>query len=174
MAAGELDRRRRRVHGAFRRERARDPIALRFAYGAGGVRPSSSNRWGAVLYDEIVPLRFIAFWNDLACVLAGECAPALNPITAPVAARERMWLTLGLSLLAVSAAASAAAVLYTKRLEEHEPTELRDGRLPAHVGAGRDLWPARRRLALRHADRRDAHRRAAGTRRRRGARGVLR
>ena len=138
-----------------------DPVALRFAYGAGSVRPSSSNRWGAVLYDEIVPLRFIAFWNDLACVLAGQCvaAPPPNPTPAP-ASRERMWLTLGLSLLAVSAAASAAAVLYTKRMEQHEPTELRDGRLPAHVGADRDLWPARRRPALRHADRRDADPRA--------------
>jgi hypothetical protein len=92
-----------------------DPVALRFAYGAGSVRPSSSNRWGAVLYDEIVPLKFIAFWNDLACVLAGECA-ALAPRPSPAATRERLWLTLGLSLLAMSAAVSAAAVLYTKRM----------------------------------------------------------
>jgi hypothetical protein len=75
---------------------------------------TSSNRWGAVLYDEIVPLKFIAFWNDLACVLAGQCAAAPKPN--PVAARERLWLTLGLSLLAMSVAASAAAVLYTKRM----------------------------------------------------------
>jgi hypothetical protein len=92
-----------------------DPVALRFAYGAGSVRPSSSNRWGAVLYDEIVPLKFVAFWNDLACVLAGACVVA-GPSASPVAATERVWMTLGLSLLAMSAAASVAAVLYTKRM----------------------------------------------------------
>ena len=97
-----------------------DPVALRFAYGAGSVRPTSSNRWGAVLYDEIVPLRFIAFWNDLACVQAGECAsvaPSSPPLPNVAASRERMWLALGLSLLAMSAAASVAAALYTKRME---------------------------------------------------------
>ena len=64
-----------------------DPLALRVAYGAGSVR-SSSNRWGAVLYDEIVPLKFIAFWNDLACILAGQCAAAPTPSPNPVAARR--------------------------------------------------------------------------------------
>jgi len=94
-----------------------DPVALRFAYGAGSVRPTSSNRWGAVLYDEIVPLRFIAFWNDLACVLAGQCVAAPSPSPSPApASDERMWLGIGLSLLAMSAAASVAAVLLTKRM----------------------------------------------------------
>lgn len=96
-----------------------DPLALRFAYGAGSVRPTTANRWGAVLYDEVVPLRFLAFWNDLACVLAGQCvgAPATpTPAPAPVASEDRAWLALGVSLLAMSAAASVAALLITKRM----------------------------------------------------------
>lgn len=44
-----------------------DPLAARIRYGAGSVRPTK-NRWGAVLYDEIVPAKFVAFWKDAAAL----------------------------------------------------------------------------------------------------------
>ncbi len=40
-----------------------DPLVVRFIFGAGDVY-SSSNKWGARLYDDSVALRWIAFWND--------------------------------------------------------------------------------------------------------------
>jgi hypothetical protein len=46
-----------------------DPLAARLRYGAGGIRPAK-NRWGALLYDEIVPAKFVAFWNDAASLRA--------------------------------------------------------------------------------------------------------
>jgi hypothetical protein len=96
-----------------------DPIALRFAYGAGSVRlPKKPNRWGALLFDERVPLRFIAFWNDLSCVLRGECRAAALTVRNGQPPPKGVWIALGLSCLAISAAASVAAVLYSKRQEE--------------------------------------------------------
>jgi hypothetical protein len=50
-----------------------DPLALRFAYGAGHVIPRDGNPWGGRRYDDLVPLAFLAYWNDDACLRAGEC-----------------------------------------------------------------------------------------------------
>ncbi len=54
-----------------------DPLATRFMYGAGRVQPAH-NRWGAVLYDELVPLTWLAFWNDEAALRRGTTAPKLH------------------------------------------------------------------------------------------------
>ncbi len=51
-----------------------DPLATRFMYGAGRVQPAH-NRWGAVLYDELVPLTWLAFWNDEAALRRATAAP---------------------------------------------------------------------------------------------------
>jgi hypothetical protein len=59
-----------------------DPLACRITYGAGSVRPSSATRWGAVVYSELVPLRFIAFWNDEVEVrMHGRALPQPTPST---------------------------------------------------------------------------------------------
>lgn len=59
-----------------------DPLAVRFAYGAGSVRPAE-NVWGAFLYDELVPLMWVSFWNDDASVRAGSNAIARGWPPAP-------------------------------------------------------------------------------------------
>jgi hypothetical protein len=88
-----------------------DPLAARFQYGAGSVRASSSNAWGAVLFDELVPLAFVALWNDLACVRAEDCAvPAQSVPHAPAPTSETTaWLFAAVSCFALAIAASFAA-----------------------------------------------------------------
>lgn len=85
-----------------------DPLATRILYGAGSVRPSSGNRWGAVIYDELVPLWGLAFWNDLASVLEGNARPASE-------ARPLPWGGIAVALLSLSSLASLAAALYAPK-----------------------------------------------------------
>jgi hypothetical protein len=92
----------------------KDPLAARFHYGAGGVRPTSHNRWGAVLYDEIVPLSFVAFWNDLSFVRAeGRFVPPVSPRTE--LATTAAWLFAAFSCMVLSGAASFATSILSKR-----------------------------------------------------------
>jgi hypothetical protein len=78
-----------------------DPLATRFQYAAGDLTPSAKSRWGVALYDELVPLWFVAFWNDDAALRAGESVAVLTraPGTAPSKGKDRaVWLSLaGLS-----------------------------------------------------------------------------
>lgn len=93
----------------------RDPLAARFHYGAGSVRPTSRNSWGAVLFDELVPLTFVAFWNDLACVQAGHgIAPAPAP-SGPEIATTATWLFAAFSCFVLAVAASLAASMFVRR-----------------------------------------------------------
>jgi hypothetical protein len=92
-----------------------DPLAARFQYGSGSVRPSASNRWGAVLYDEIVPLSFIAFWNDLAFLRAeGAFVPDPAPRRAELATTAA-WLFAAFSCLTLAVAANFATSLFSRR-----------------------------------------------------------
>jgi hypothetical protein len=90
-----------------------DPLAARFHYGAGSVRPSSQNRWGAVLFDELVPLTFVAFWNDLTCVRARDCA--LPPDRRADASMTVAWLFAAASCFVLAMAASYAASIFHRR-----------------------------------------------------------
>jgi hypothetical protein len=100
---------------------ATDPLAARFQYAGGHITPTTANVWGAApLYDDLVPLMFLAFWNDDACLRAGACdvpAGAALPMSAPA------WLFAGCSLLALAFVAALGAA------EEHargrRPTEAR-------------------------------------------------
>jgi hypothetical protein len=91
-----------------------DPLASRFQYGAGSVRASATNRWGAVLYDEIVPLSFVAFWNDLAALQGSYVVPPPTPVVDDVAMKAA-WLLAAFSCLALAVAASYATSLFLKR-----------------------------------------------------------
>ena len=43
----------------------RDPLRMRFHYASGGIAPTTENPWGAGgIYDDLVALFFVAFWND--------------------------------------------------------------------------------------------------------------
>jgi hypothetical protein len=86
-----------------------DPLAARFQYGAGSVRPTATNRWGAVLFDELVPLSFVAFWNDLAFVRRkGAIVPTI-PMPVPASWSEKTaWLFAAFSCFALALAASFA------------------------------------------------------------------
>lgn len=49
-----------------------DPLACRFRYGAAAAHASAANQWGiAPLYDDRVPMKFIAYWNDGATLIRG-------------------------------------------------------------------------------------------------------
>jgi hypothetical protein len=78
-----------------------DPLATRFQYAAGHLTASPKSRWGVALYDELVPLWFVAFWNDDAALRAGESVAVLThaPSAAPTPGKDRaVWLSLaGLS-----------------------------------------------------------------------------
>jgi hypothetical protein len=91
-----------------------DPLAARFQHGAGSVRPAH-NRWGAVLYDELVPLAFIAFWNDLACVRTGRCALAKVPQEKTDLSKTAAWLFAAFSCFILAIAASFAASFFVRR-----------------------------------------------------------
>jgi hypothetical protein len=49
-----------------------DPLATWIAHVTGRLEPSTRTRWGAVLLDDRAPLAFVAQWNDLTCLRAGE------------------------------------------------------------------------------------------------------
>jgi hypothetical protein len=93
-----------------------DPLAARFKYGAGSIRPAQ-NRWGAVIYDELVPLMFVAFWNDLACVRTGTCVAPLVPVPArrPELSRTAAWLFAAISCFVLATLASYATSLFLRR-----------------------------------------------------------
>ena len=43
----------------------RDPLRMRFRYASGRIAPTADNPWGAGgIYDDLVPLFFVAYWND--------------------------------------------------------------------------------------------------------------
>jgi hypothetical protein len=85
-----------------------DPLATRFQYAGGHIAESAGNVWGAApLYDDLVPLTFLAFWNDDACVRAGVCAPSSSPLVA--AQSSAAWAFAGCSLLALAFVAALGA-----------------------------------------------------------------
>ena len=93
------------------------PVAPQLVKSAGSVHPTSRNPWGAVLFDELVPLTFVAFWNDLSCVTAGACvtpAPLPSPTETEVAATAT-WLFAAFSCFVVAFAASLAASMFVRR-----------------------------------------------------------
>lgn len=95
-----------------------DPLATRIMYGAGSVRPSSGNRWGAVIYDELVPAWAVAFWNDLAFVLEGGAEPVRPDPVRPAAASQGVpWGWIAAGLMALTGAAGIATALYTTKGE---------------------------------------------------------
>ena len=97
----------------FARDVLADPLASRFHFGAAIAHASTSNVWGmAPVYDDRVPLRFIAFWNDGASVRAGgnaDDAPETLPSTERSPALS--WLA-ALSSFALAAAAAAYGLTY--------------------------------------------------------------
>jgi len=100
----------------FPREVRHDPLASRFQYGAGSVRPTSQNRWGAVLYDELVPLMFVAFWNDLAFLRADDwVVPVPSSKRAPAPSSTAEWLFASFSCLLLALAASFATAAFARR-----------------------------------------------------------
>ncbi len=93
----------------FAREVLADPLACRFHYGAAIAHPSTANAWGlAPVYDDRVPLRFVAFWNDDACIRMGACGVDDAPDTLPATERSPAlgWLA-ALAALVFGAAAAA-------------------------------------------------------------------
>jgi hypothetical protein len=89
-----------------------DPLATRFQYGSGHIAASTANRWGTVpLYDEVIPLSFVAFWNDLANVTPQRPSPEPAPQStgSQVAILLTAFALLGLSALATVAAARYAS-----------------------------------------------------------------
>lgn len=94
-----------------------DPLAMRTIYASGGLHKDPSSRWGVVFYDELVPVSFLALWNELACIEAGSCAQLSK--TAPARARSKTntwaWLTLAFTSFALTAASSAAMAHHLKR-----------------------------------------------------------
>lgn len=97
-----------------------DPLAVRVMYGAGSVRPTDANRWGAVIYDELVPLWALAFWNDLGCVIAGDLTPA---VPSPLGPRVP-WGGVAVACIALSAAASLAAIFFAPPPSSTTPAKL--------------------------------------------------
>ena len=93
-----------------------DPIAFRFRYGGGHIKPTRANPWGATpLYDEVVPLFFVAYWNDDACLLRGACkAPSMTPPRA-ASSLSPAWLFAGASFVAAGIAAAYAAATMIDR-----------------------------------------------------------
>lgn len=93
-----------------------DPLAVRYTYGAGSVRPSPKDRWGAVHYDELVPMWFVAFWNDLAAARArGHVEPEPIPPSKP-ARNTTVWVFAALSCFVLMLAASFGAARAARRV----------------------------------------------------------
>jgi hypothetical protein len=96
----------------------RDPLASRFQYAGGRIAPTAKERWGAALYDELVPLTFLAFWNDDACLRAGEAVtlPAATALTTTLrpGGNDALWL----GVLGASGVAAFAAFLLWRRSRE--------------------------------------------------------
>jgi hypothetical protein len=103
-----------------------DPLAFRVHYGSGRIAPAD-NLWGAVVYDDRVPLDFLARWNDGACIAAGTCAspaPAPPPEPAPRASTAA-WLVTAFSLFALSTFAALGAAAYSRRSQAARPMEVK-------------------------------------------------
>jgi hypothetical protein len=60
-----------------------DPLAARVAFASRGLRPTPAIRWGAAIRDELVPLSFVAYWNDDAALRAGEPLPPPSAFVEP-------------------------------------------------------------------------------------------
>lgn len=92
----------------------RDPLALRASYGAGGVYTKDDGLWGAVFYDDLVPMHWIAFWNDDACLRSGDCtAPVADPRVGrgeAASADGQDFVALAKPFFLASAAVAAATV----------------------------------------------------------------
>ncbi len=93
-----------------------DPLLFRIRYrGHATVEVSPATKWGlAPICDDRVLLRFIAFWNDDACVRAGTCAtpPPPTPPPSMSSTRTSSWSTGGLAFAFALGAAAAASVTY--------------------------------------------------------------
>jgi hypothetical protein len=92
-----------------------DPLASRFQYGAGSVRPTPQNRWGAVLFDELVPVTCVAFWNDLACLRTEECAARSTPARQLDISMRVAWIFAAFSCFVLAIAASYATSILHRR-----------------------------------------------------------
>ena len=102
----------------------RDPLASRFQYAFGRIAPTAKERWGAALYDELVPLTFLAFWNDDACLRAGEAvtlpaATALTTRTSRPGGNDALWL----GVLGASGVAALAAFFLWRRSRKRKELE---------------------------------------------------
>jgi hypothetical protein len=91
-----------------------DPVQFRVKYGSGGIRAVSTNAWGVDLYDESVMARFIALWNDDACVRAFDCTAPPMPAPSPSPAPQRQpatgaWVFASFALFTLSAVAAYAS-----------------------------------------------------------------
>lgn len=107
-----------------------DPLAVRMIYAGSYATTTAANRWGVgPLYDELVPLLYVAFWNDDASVRrAAGGAVAMNrggDNVMPVAFKRDdhasssvlHWL-FGITGLALASAATVAALSYANRHHE--------------------------------------------------------
>jgi hypothetical protein len=106
----------------------RDPLALRVHYASGSVRAPATtpNRWGAVLYDELVAMYGVAFWNDAAALAAHAPAPthARDETVARAPDHSIAWAFATLSLFALSIAAAWGASHFTTRAATPRRTAL--------------------------------------------------
>ncbi len=96
-----------------------DPLALRFHYGRGRVAEVAGSVWGADAYDDIVPLAYIAFWNDDAALLHGETIDVVETPPEPEKNHLGWLLFAALSGVACIAAGHQAAVLQ-KQVAAHK------------------------------------------------------
>jgi hypothetical protein len=93
----------------FARDVLADPLASRLHYGAAIAHASTSNVWGmAPVYDDRVPLRFLAFWNDDAHVRA-QAGPDADDVPDTLPSTERSPALAWLAALSSFALAAAAA-----------------------------------------------------------------
>lgn len=106
-----------------------DPLAVRIHYGAGSVRvpQSTPNRWGAVVFDDLVPMQWIAKWNDAAAIrFFAERRRELDaPATPVVAARAPdhtvAWAFATFALFSLSVAAAWGASQFTRQAAVRKP-----------------------------------------------------
>jgi hypothetical protein len=65
-----------------------DPLRMRFRYASGRIAPTAENPWGAGgLYDDLVALFFVAYWNDDAHMRGHEPAAASRASRSVTSAR---------------------------------------------------------------------------------------